>query len=137
MCFDNKVNDLLYVIRNIGRLPEEEEFYFEDGEDERVFFDNLTFMNIINSEELETKPKYKVGYKLILNVLDEFKIEGCDELKELITERFKTKIELINAITNKESKKASRLTRRLGALDNKIKKCKKSKKNKIMSLGGR
>ena len=137
MCFDNKVNDLLYVIRNIGRLPEEEEFYFEDGEDERVFFDNLAFMNIINSEEIEKKPAYKVGYKLILNILDEFKIEGCEELKELITERFKTKLELINAITNKESKKVSKLTRRLGALENKIKKCKKSKKNKIMSLGGR
>ena len=48
MCFDNKVNSILYVVRNIGRLPEEDEFFFEDGEDERVFFDKLTFLNIIN-----------------------------------------------------------------------------------------
>ena len=137
MCFDNKVNELLYVIRNICRLPEEEEFYFEDGEDERAFFDNLEFINIINSEELEKKPVYKIGYELILEILDEYKIGDNEQLKELVVERFKTKLELNKVIENKHNNKIYALSRRLNSLDKKIKKCKKSKKNKIMSLGGK
>lgn len=135
MCFDNKVNELLYVIRNICRLPEEEEFYFEDGEDERAFFDNLEFINIINSEELEKKPVYKIGYELILEILDEYKIEDNEQLKELVVERFKTKLELDKVIENKQNNKIYRLLRKMNSLDKQIKKSKRSKK--IKKLGGK
>lgn len=70
MCFDNKVNYLLYTIRNIGRLPRIGELKFADGIDQRTFYDNI----LKKIDKKVSDDSLINGYKLINETLYEFYI---------------------------------------------------------------
>ena len=91
MCFDNKVNKLLYTIRNIGRLPNVGEFFFEDKTDQREFYDELKRKCIDENDLLEDDIKRLTAYQLIKNVLSEYKVS--DEESEIKVELFRKRLE--------------------------------------------